>query len=129
MVQPHPEAHFALSDTLGTQGTMAGVTDKQINWEILSLKHLSSLLPVLISDVPVNSSNFFRDKVPSLSPGPMDTDPETEKQHPHDLVSDASPRAMLTVQGAPAGTSVGSDLASLLSGRPWDRLKTCRGSV
>lgn len=92
---------------------MAGVTDKQINWEILSLKHLSSLLPVLISDVPVNSSNFFRDKVPSLSPGPMDTDPETEKQHPHDLVSDASPRAMLTVQGAPAGTSVGSDLASL----------------
>lgn len=105
MVQPQLDAHFTLSDTLGTQGTVAAVTDKRINWEILSLKHLSFLFPVLISDVPVNSSNFLRDKVPSLSPGSTDTDPETEKQHPHDLVSDASPGATLTIQGAPAGIS------------------------
>lgn len=45
---------------------MVGVTDKWINWEIISLKHFS-LLPVLILDVPVNSSNFFRYKVPRLT--------------------------------------------------------------
>lgn len=98
--QTAPEADFA-PNTLGTQGTVAGVTDKRINWEIPSLKHLS-LLPVLILDVPVNSSNFFRYIVPRLSPGPMDT-LESENQHPHDLVSDTFPRAMLTAQSVPAG--------------------------
>ena len=88
-------------NTLGTQGTVAGVTNKWINWEIPSLKNLS-LLPVLILDVPVNSSNFFRYIVPRLSPGPTDT-LESENQHPHDPASDVFPRATLTAQRVPAG--------------------------
>lgn len=56
---------------------MAGVTDKWINWKILSRKYLSLL--VLILDVTMNSGRFFCDKVQRLSPGSKDTDTETRE--------------------------------------------------
>lgn len=82
---------------------MVGVTDKWINWKILSRKYLPLL--VLILDVTMSSGRFFCDKVQRLSPGSKDTDTETREP--------TSPRS--SIRHIPTGI-VPQDLCQLRSG-------------